>query len=428
MRVLLLTQVLPYPPDSGPKLKTLNVIRSLVQDHDVTLVSFVRGDQSHDVASLRQYCRAVHTVELRRTPWHDVRAAAVSVWHGQPGLMLRDDRAAMRALIDRLAGTERFDIVHADQLNMCQYGLRVPQAARVFDAHNALWLLCERLAAVLPAGPRKWLFAREARLLRAYEGRMCQVFDAVLAVTAEDRAALEAVGAVAQTITVLPITIDAQQVRPLPRRPVHPPRIVHIGTMYWPPNVDAVRWFATEIYPQIRARYPDVIFDVIGANPPRLVRDLAGPSTGINVLGYVEDPDPYLARAAVLVVPLRAGAGMRVKILDGLARGLPIVTTSLGCSGIAVESGHHVLVADNAPDFAAATLGVLDDPAMAQRLSQAGRHLVETRYDWRGYRGSLQAVYRDAVARHLQGERPCASPLTKGGPQGGRAAANSTSP
>ncbi len=168
---------------------------------------------------------------------------------------------------------------------------------------------------------------------------MCQAFDAVLAVTPEDRAALEAVGAPPETITVIPITIDTHEVRPLSRRPGGPPRLVHIGTMYWPPNVDAVRWFATAVYPQIRAKHPDVVFDVIGADPPRVIRDLAGPRTGINVLGYVEDPTPHLECAAALVVPLRAGAGMRVKILEGLARGLPIVTTSLGCSGIAVEDG-----------------------------------------------------------------------------------------
>jgi glycosyltransferase involved in cell wall biosynthesis len=142
-----------------------------------------------------------------------------------------------------------------------------------------------------------------------------------------------------------------------------------------------------------------VVFEVIGANPPRSIRDLAGPRTGIHVLGYVEDPTPHLEGAAALVVPLRAGAGMRVKILEGLARGLPIVTTRLGCSGIAVEAGEHVLIADSPGDFAAATMRLLDDPALAQRLAETGRRLVETQYDWRAHRAGLHVVYRDAVAR-----------------------------
>jgi len=399
VRVLLLTQILPYPPDSGAKLKTLNVLKSLVPPHDVTLVSFVRGDQGRDTEPLRSYCRTVHTVELRRTAWRDGRAAVRSLCGGGPALMLRDDQPEMRALIDRLTASERFDLVHADQLNMCQYALRVSHAARVFDAHNALWLLFERLAAVLPVGFRRSVFAREARLLRAYEGRMCRTFDAVLAVSADDRVALEAVGAVPETITVVPITIDTQDVRPLHRPPHGPPRLVFIGPLHWPPNADAVRWFATAVLPHIRARCPDVVFEVIGANPPDSVRALAGATGGIDVVGYVDDLGPRLAHAAVMVVPLRVGAGMRVKILDGLTRGLPIVTTQLGCSGIAVESERHVLIADDPGEFAAATLRVLDDPALAQRLATAGRNLVETLYDWRAHRASLQGVYRDAMAR-----------------------------
>jgi glycosyltransferase involved in cell wall biosynthesis len=399
VRVLFLTQVLPYPPDSGAKLKTLNVLKSLGPEHDLTLVSFVRGDQRRDAEQLREYCRAVYTVEMRRTPWWDGRAIAASLCGGGPTLMLRDDRPEMGVLIDNLTTGEPFDLVHADQLNMCQYALRVPHAARVFDAHNALWLLCERLAAVLPLGLRRLAFNREARLLRAYEGRMCRAFDAVLAVSPEDRAALEAVGARRETITVLPITIDTQDIQPLTRQPADPPHLVYIGQMRWPPNVDAVQWFALAVLPQIRARYPDAVFQVIGADPPGSVQALADPSGGIEVLGYVDDPSAYLARAAALVVPLRAATGMRVKILEGMARGVPIVTTKLGCEGIAVEAGRHVLIADDPAEFATATLRLLDDAALAHRLAEDGRRLVETRYEWRRHRAALQAVYLDAVTR-----------------------------
>jgi glycosyltransferase involved in cell wall biosynthesis len=395
----LLTQVLPHPPDSGAKLKTLNVLKSLVPEHDVTLVSFVRGDQRRDTEQLRAYCEAVHVVEMRRTPWHEGRAAASSLCGGGPALMLRDDRPEMRALIDNLTSRQRFDLVHADQLNMCQYALRVRHAARVFDAHNALWLLCERLAAVPQFGFRRLVLAREARLLRAYEGGMCRAFDAVLAVGPDDQAALEAVGATPETITVLPITIDTQDIRPLPRQPTCPPRLIYVGQMRWPPNVDAVRWFALTVLPQIRAHYPNVVFQIIGADPPASVRTLAGPSRGIEVLGYVDDLSAYFTRAAALVVPLRAATGMRVKILEGMARGVPIVTTKLGCSGIAVEAGRHVLIADDSAEFAAATLRLLDDPALARQLAEEGRRLIETQYDWRAHRGVLHAVYRAAVTQ-----------------------------
>lgn len=145
MKVLLLTQVLPYPPDSGPKVKTWNVLKFLAQHHEVTLVSFVRGDQSAEIKQLESYCHTVNTVPMERGVQHDGMAMVRSLLSGQPWMMLRDDRAAMRQLVARLAREQRFDIAHADQLNMAQYAALVPGARKVLDAHNALWLLYQRL-------------------------------------------------------------------------------------------------------------------------------------------------------------------------------------------------------------------------------------------------------------------------------------------
>ena len=137
MKVLLLTQVLPYPPDSGPKVKTYNLIKYLVRQHDVTLVSFVRGDQSADVAHLERYCQTVHTIPMARSGLRDARAMARSFLNGQPFMMVRDDRADMRRLVDQLVVETRFDVAHADQLNMAQYAARVPGALKLYQSYPA---------------------------------------------------------------------------------------------------------------------------------------------------------------------------------------------------------------------------------------------------------------------------------------------------
>ena len=137
MRVLLLTQVLPYPPDSGPKVKTWHVIKYLSRQHEVTLASFVRGNQAAAVKELQRYCRAVQTVPMTRSLTADALAMVRSLVRGQPWMMERDDRAAMRQLVDRLAAETSFEIAHADQLNMAQYAARVTGARTVLDAHNA---------------------------------------------------------------------------------------------------------------------------------------------------------------------------------------------------------------------------------------------------------------------------------------------------
>jgi len=395
MRVLLLTQVLPYPPDSGPKVKTWNVLKYLAQHHEVTLASFVRGDQTADVRCLQRYCRAVYTVPMERGIFQDGWAMLRSLVNSQPWMMVRDERTMMQHLIAQLTSETHFEVVHADQLNMAQYAARVRGARKILDAHNALWLLYKRLWETLGAGPKKWLLGRDWRLLKQYEGRMCREFDAVLAVSQEDRLALEEAAGRPLDITVIPIAIDTDAIQPVMRRP-DANHILHIGTMYWPPNIDGIEWFIREIYPHIRARQSGVVLDVVGARPPQELIDLSSNGTGINVTGYVRDTRPYLEQAGVFIVPLRAGGGMRVKILEALAQGLPVVSTTLGCEGIAVEPGRHLFIADNPQDFAQATLRVLENKNLADELGRNGRRLIETNYDYRVACHPLQDVYRSS--------------------------------
>jgi glycosyltransferase involved in cell wall biosynthesis len=398
MNVLLLTQVLPYPPDSGPKVKTYNVIKYLARSHDLTLVSFVRGDQTKHVRHLERYCRTVHTVPMERGVVRDGLAMTHSLLTSQPWMMVRDDRQAMHDLVDRLCTEQSFDVAHADQLNMCQYAERVPSAFKVFDAHNALWLLYKRLWLTLKPSPKKGLLGRDWRLLKRYEGRVCCEFDAVLAVSEEDRLALQEAAGRPLDATVIPIAIDTDEVTII-KREAEPNHILHIGTMYWPPNVDAVNWFIREVYPLVRRERPDVQFDMLGSRPPADLLALNEASLGINVTGYVADPTPYQQQAAVMIVPLRAGGGMRVKILNALAEGIPIVSTTLGYEGIDVTPEQDILAANTPEEFATQVLRVLNDPALDRRLAVNGRQLAEERYDYRQACRALDQVYTHAASQ-----------------------------
>lgn len=395
----MLTQVLPHPPDSGPKVKTAAVLRYLAERHEVTLISFSRGDQADDLRHLRRVCREVHTVPIRRGVPRDVWYLGRSLIGGQPFLMARDARPAMfRAVRQRMA-SGGFDVVHADQLNMAQYARLVPPGtARVLDAHNALWLVTERLAKTLPPSPRRLVLRREARLLRDYEGRACREFEGVLAVSDEDLHALRsAAGTAIENAAVVPISIDVGAVAPLERR-AGGERLLYIGSLIWPPSLDGLWWFLDEVLPRIRASRPSVGLDVVGADPPAQLRARAERDAGIRVHGYVRDPSPLLAAAAAMVVPLRAGGGMRVRILNGLAQGVPILTTAIGAEGIALENGRHALLADRAEDFAAAALRLLDDRDCGAALAAAGRRLVEERYDARRVCPAIEPLYERAVA------------------------------
>lgn len=392
MKVLLLTQVLPFPPDSGPKVKTWNVLKYLARHHEVTLVSFVRGDQQADIEQLRPYCHAIHTVQIKRGPLPDGVAMLQSFANHQPWMMVRDDRAEMRALIDHLCAETQFDVAHADQLNMAQYAARVRGARKILDAHNALWLLYKRLAETMRPGPKKWLLERDWRLLKEYEGRLCREFDGLLAVSEEDAVALRSAAGTDLAITVIPIAVDTDELPVAVRQP-QAQHLLHIGTMYWPPNIDGMQWFIQDAYNQIRAARPDVVLDVVGSRPPQELTAYNGNGHNINVTGYVADVQPYLEQCGVFIVPLRAGGGMRVKILEALARGLPLVTTSLGCEGIAVKHGQHVLIADTPQEFTQAVLSLLNDRALADKLGRNGRALIEDTYDYRAACRPLEMLY-----------------------------------
>src|SRR5512139_2114438 len=401
MRVLLLTQVLPYPPDSGAKVKTWNWIKFVADRHELTLISFVRGDQSADVRRLARYCRSIHTVPIRRGWLRDTSSLLASMARRRPFVIARDDHRDMWRLVRRISSGSRFDIIHADQLNMAQYAL-VVGARTVLDMHNALWVAYRRLEQTTRPGLRRWLLKREWRLLKRYEGEMCRRFDAVLAVSEEDRSALlEAVqrlngAADPSGITVVPIGIDPAELDFRGAR-TDADRILSIETMLWPPNAEGVLWFAREVLPLIRQRRPEVQFDIVGAHPPRALMAVAAQADGIHVLGYVVTLQPLVDRAGVLIVPLQAGSGMRVKILTALAQGVPVVSTGLGCEGIRVRHGVELLIADTAPEFADAVLRVLADPRLAAKLAANGRHLIESTYDYRIAYRPIESVYAEII-------------------------------
>jgi glycosyltransferase involved in cell wall biosynthesis len=392
VRVLVLSQVVPFPPDSGPKVKTWNLIKWLGARHEVTLAAFARGEPASVFDALRGHCTAVHTVPMVRSVLRDAWFLAVSLLSGKPWVIARDRREAMYALVARLAGTTAFDVVHVDQLNMAQYAAGVANAFTVLDAHNALWLLYRRLAATIPPGPRRLLLEREWRRLVTYEGEVGRSVDAILAVSSADRDALREVIGPHAPITVLPIAVDTDELEPIARR-ADADRVVHVGTLFWPPNAGGVRWFVETVWPRIRAARPDVRLDAVGARPPRALRALARPDNGVTFPGYVADPTAHLERAGAVVVPLLAGSGMRVRILTALAQALPVVSTTLGCEGLDVESGRHLLIADTPASFAEATLRLLDDRGLADELGRNGRRLIEARYDYRRVYPPLAGVY-----------------------------------
>jgi glycosyltransferase involved in cell wall biosynthesis len=252
--------------------------------------------------------------------------------------------------------------------------------------------------------------AREAKAFVRYEARTCRAYDAVLTVTSEDRQHLLALypqeqrAVLRDKFTVVPISVDPDRIRAVAHRPGTAPTILYVGTMFWPPNVAGVLWFAREVLPLIHQRLPEARFVVVGKTPPPEVQALAT-DPRIVITGYVPELDPYLAEADAFVVPLHAGGGMRVKILDAWLWGLPTISTPIGAEGIELRDSENIVLAEGAPAFADTVMRVLVDAKLNRQLRAAGRTWVEETYAWRAVYQRVDQVYSKLLASMQTTER-----------------------
>lgn len=409
MNVLFLTQLLPYPLVGGQKIRAYYMLRQLALNHDVTLVSFTReDDRVEDIDHLRDLCTAVYTIPMQRSMVKNIQAVLESLLKGKSIVITRDQLPAMHVCLRKLVMETEFDVIHADQTAMAQYALFAQEAATnkpriVLDQHNALYLVVARQARHERGRLQRLLWRWEAKRLVAYEADICRRFDHVITVTQEDKEALLCLypsveaAQLAAHFSSLPICVDPYEQPVLSREGVDDKQIIFLGTMFWPPNIEGALWFAEEVLPLVLQRVPQAKFKIVGKNPPSAIVNLqtAGSQLAdhVEVTGFVADVEPILARSRVFVVPLLAGGGMRVKILDAWQWGLPVVSTTIGAEGIQTQHGENILLADDAQAFADAVVDILVDAELAHDLRVNGRSWVLQNYNWHTTYPQLDEIY-----------------------------------
>ena len=406
MKILVITTKSPYPLNEGRALRTYNLIREMARHHELHLISFVQDTQDVvGIEHMRSICAQVTPVPLY-LGWRKAKLAidlAADLVRPEPVAILKYRSRAMAAAISAATKSHDYDLVHLDMLHLASYLPLFKETPSLLMEHNVETQIIERRAETEPAGARRWYWQRQARKLRAFETTACREATTVVAVSINDVSQLEHLTGRSDIVCV-PNGVDTDFFTPQAQGEVptqaHPSTqlrsLVYVGGFTWHPNQDAIEYFCKEIFPAIRQGAPDVVLRVIGRYRENALTAALQAQEGVELCGLVDDIRPYVHEARAYIVPLRIGGGTRLKILDALAMGKAIVSTSVGCEGIGVTPGHDILVADEPRAFAQAVLRLLNEPARAAALGQHGRQLVEQRYDWRALGTSLNAAYATA--------------------------------
>lgn len=379
MKLLMVTHHLPRPT-WGAGTRNFSLLRALAQHHKVALLSLVDADDPHatDASHLAPF-----VAEARLVPLPPARSKRLR----QIGALLswRSYEVATHTLplaqrvLDEEVGHAGIDAVLFESVIVSGYRL-APGVRRIIDQHNIESEVLQRTAEQAASPLRRGYNWLEARRLKPFEVARCREADLVVVTSERERKVLQALAPDAR-IRVVPNGVDIATFDHQDEIAEIPGRLVFTGTFAYYPNVQGVLHFAEHCWPSVRRQEPDATWDIVGRDPPPEVRRLSE-SPGVTVTGTVPAVPPYLAAAAVAVVPLLTGGGTRLKILDALAMRKAVVSTSLGCEGLAIEPGKQIVVADTPDAFANAVVALLRDPARRAALGAAGRALVESHYSW----------------------------------------------
>ncbi len=399
LRLLYLATWFPYPIDIGYKHRVYNLLRALGRRHEVTLLSFAFGPLLPDPAHLLETCcRRVEIV--RHNPFRRGLAWKLRYFLSQP--VASRPVAEMTRRMQSLLDHTRFDAVIASTTVTAAYAMQSQSGARILEEHNSHRRLAAERFFVQTAPMARSLAWLSWQKVRRYEARLYPRFDLCTAVSEADRLAMLAAFPGRQgPVEMVPNGVDCEHNRFGLASP-RPGSLVYPGALTYSANYDAVRFFLANILPALRHEAPDVHLTLTGSFDGVDLGGLALDAS-VRLSGYVEDVRPLIAGAAVCIVPLRHGGGTRLKILEAMALGTPVVSTSKGAEGLEARSGEHLLIADRPADFAQATLRLLCDEPLRQHLRHNARRLVEERYDWKALGGRFCTLVEDAAERTRQG-------------------------
>lgn len=397
VKLLFLTPQLPYPPKSGGVIKSYHLLQHAAQHYELTLACLLKGDD--DAVELQQHMPELkmlcsEKVDIPRTGLNFIR----SVLHRMPLTIYRNRDRNFERHISRII--EQFDVVLVDHYVMFQYIPHHYRGRVVLHQHNAEYLIWQRMAEQVSGWIKRQIIAFEAKRIAQYEGDICAKADAVLAAP-DDQQEL------AKLVHHTPIDFyltyhladESNLYKPKLDFELTEQQLLFVGTLSWQANWDGLLWFIEHSWPLIKAAKPETGFTIVGGYNDEQQQQIAELDPSIVLAGFVPDLEVCFTAHRVFIAPLTFGSGIKVKVVNSMYRGLPVVTTSIGAESLAVKHGEHLLIADDAAAFAQQVMLLFEDEALWQRLSDNSRQLCHQNYTWQRVYQYFDAAINDEQVR-----------------------------
>jgi glycosyltransferase involved in cell wall biosynthesis len=395
LRILVVAPALPSPPSWGGAARIHGLMRGLARRHEVALLALVEPDNAHwidiQLAATSAYSGRIHAVVNDREPRGERARRALQLRTlASPRSFERavHHHPALQAALDRMTAAVQYDVIQVEFAMMAYY--RVPPGPTlVLDEHNIEYDLRRRMFESARSGLRGVHNYLEFVKLRREERAAWRRAAGVVVTSVRDEAFVRRDAPGART-AVVPNAVDTELFTP-GEGLGEPDLVAFSGSNHYYPNIEGLQYFLREIFPLVRQARPAARLLVVGYSPPELVREWS--SDAVRFTGVVNNLPDELRRARAIIAPLRSGGGTRLKVLEALALGKPVVSTTIGAEGIELTPERELLIGDTAQQFAAQLERVLADDALAARLGAAGRALVQQRYDWSAAVERLEAFY-----------------------------------
>jgi glycosyltransferase involved in cell wall biosynthesis len=396
LRVTLVDEELPYPPVSGKRIRTLNLTLRLARRHRLTYLCHRNADPAEARRAAEFFAdHGIATAVVDRAVPPKKGAAfcarlALNLLSPLPYSVASHDSRALRRALRAHAARQRVDLWHCEWTPYA-HALRAVGGPRVVIAHNVESVIWQRYHETEAGALRRWYVGRQWRKFLAFERRALAGADCTVAVSDLDAARFR------RDFGVRRVGVVENGVDPAYFRPGagwrEPGRVLFLGSLDWRPNLDGVELLLERVFPAVRAAEPTATLCLVGRNPPDALRRKAERTAGVELHGNVADVRPYLAECGVMVVPLRVGGGSRLKILEALASGVPVVSTRVGAEGLCLEAGLHLTVVEDCDALAPALVEAVRSPEVVREQAAAGRRRVLERYDWDVLAERLEQVW-----------------------------------